>query len=303
MGSQPPNPPPSASVLETTFLAYLSVECGYSPHTLAAYQADLQGFSAFCRDHGVDFPGGVSREVMVDFLEARRVAGDSVATVRRRISALRTYFRYLATEGVVARNPTEDLRLPRNWHRLPRVLSPQEMVRLLQAPVVSQRGTAVRDRAILELLYGAGLRVSELCQLTWRDLRPADGFLRCRGKGRKERLVPVGGPALQAIARLRQSAPPGDESQPIFRSVRKRPLGRENVARLLLRYAREAGLPTDLSPHTLRHSYATHLLAGGAGLREVQELLGHADIRTTEIYTHVDRRELKDAHRRFHPRA
>ncbi|MGE3966500.1 MAG: tyrosine-type recombinase/integrase, partial [Planctomycetota bacterium] len=237
-----------------------------------------------------------------DFVESHS-ADLSVATLRRRISSVRTFYRFLSSEGRVARNPAEDLVLPKTWARLPIVLSTKQVFALLEAPSPATTKTPLRDRAILELLYGCGLRVSELCDLELRDVRSVDGFLRCRGKGRKQRLVPIGAKAVAALGAYLERERPRNPGQDFaLLSIRGRRLGRELIFRLLRKYAGLAGLAGSVSPHTLRHSYATHLLEGGAGLREVQELLGHADIRTTEIYTHVDRHELKSLHRKYHPR-
>lgn len=314
MPDQPPFPKPrtpagarhpglsAAPELLLQFLDYLVVECGLTRNTVVAYESDLRQFMEHCKRTHAQFPRGISRSNVRAYLEETSRAGHQVLTVRRRISSVRAFFRYLSLEGIVEHDPTEDLVMPKAWARLPQALSPADAQRLVRAPNATNSRTPERDRAILELLYGTGLRVSELCNLELDSLRLDDEFLKCRGKGRKERLVPLGGEAartLQAYLDQRVATP---EERTVFLSVRGRPLGRETVFRLLRKYATEAGLNPDISPHTLRHSYATHMLAGGAGLREVQELLGHADIRTTEIYTHVDRQELKKLHEKFHPR-
>ncbi|MEM7163977.1 MAG: site-specific tyrosine recombinase/integron integrase [Planctomycetota bacterium] len=293
----------SAETLEQ-FINYLSVECGLAKNTLDAYRSDLVGFRRFCHRQQVVFPGGFTKPLFLDYLTTRRKAGDSTPTLRRRVSALRTFYRFLVDDGQVETNPIRDAILPKAWDKLPKALSRNDIQRLFAALPRTGK-TALRDRAILELLYSCGLRVSELCSLARRDLRSEDHFLRCRGKGGRERLVPVSPAALRAIAAYREHECPPPRSAAedlVFLSYRGQPLGRETVFRLVQRVARSAGIRSEVSPHTLRHSYATHLLEGGAGLREVQELLGHADIRTTEIYTHVDRKKLKEAHQRFHPR-
>lgn len=273
-------------------------------NTQVAYRSDLVGFFDFCRGREIDFPGGFTKPLFLDYLTTRREAGDSTPTLRRRVSTLRTFYRFLIEDGRVENNPIRNAILPKAWEKIPKVLSRKEIEQLFAA-LPEDSATPLRDRATLEMLYSCGLRVSELCGLSLRDLHAEDFFLRCRGKGGKERLVPVSPAAIRALTRYREQERPvaraGCEDR-ILLSVRGLPLGRETIFRLVQRCARLAGLRAHISPHTLRHSYATHLLEGGAGLREVQELLGHSDIRTTEIYTHVDRKKLKEAHQRYHPR-
>jgi len=294
-------PPEIAEIAD--FAAYLSLECGLAKNTVEAYRRDLARFARFARERRVRFPAGVDRRTVLSFLEAERERGSAVRSRRRRLSSLRTFFRYLVVEGRTAKNPATGLELPRDWRRLPRTLGPEAVARLVDAAADPEGRTPRRDRAIVALLHASGLRVGELCSLRLGDLRLSDGFLRCLGKGSKERLVPVGERAARAIAAYIEGERPADtRASELFLSVRGRPLTRETVARLLRRAALAAGLDPRTTPHTLRHSFATHLLEGGAGLREVQEMLGHADIRTTEIYTHVDRKRLKEAHAKFHPR-
>lgn len=286
------------------FLDYLRVERALAENTVKAYRGDLREFGRFLEEMGVPFPQGVDRDTIRAFLDAGRERGLSVRSQRRRLSSIRGCFRFLVMEGVIEENPTHLLELPRASRPLPRILSKEEVDRLVESAAESTTVTPLRDRAIVELLYSAGLRVSELCHLTPGDLRIAEGFLRCRGKGSKERIVHFGDRAASAINRYfdeeRRVLAKGEER--VFLSVRGRPLGRRNVALVLERASQVAGLAPTVSPHVLRHSFATHLLEGGAGLREVQELLGHADIRTTEIYTHVERSHLKKVHARNHPR-
>ena len=228
--------------------------------------------------------------------------------MRRRASAIRSFYRFLVSAGRCDRNPGADILLPRGWKKLPRVLSPQQVDHLLERVSASELKYPLRDRAMIELLYSSGLRVSELCQLRTQDVHVEEAFLRCLGKGSKERLVPVSARAIEAIRRYQRDERPrlaarARAPELLFLADRGGRVGRDRVFRMLRHCALLAGLPIAISPHTLRHSFATHLLAGGAGLREVQELLGHADIRTTEIYTHVDREKLRELHARFHPRA
>ena len=290
------------------FLDYLSIECGLAPNTVEAYRRDLEDFDRFLGRRRSWFTE-VDRDTVRRFLERSRKRGLAISTIRRRVSSLRTFFRFQVVEGRLPQNPAADLILPKKWTRLPDTLSIKEVGRLLDGAGRAGGATPHRDRAILELLYGAGLRVSELCGLGLRDLREDESFLRCRGKGSKERIVPFAGAARQSVLRyLRDERPElaarasaGPPTR-VFLSVRGRPLGRETVGRLIRRAAAAAGLRQRVSPHTLRHSFASHMLAGGADLRAVQELLGHADIATTQIYTHVDRARLKRTHARFHPR-
>ncbi|MFN0059826.1 MAG: site-specific tyrosine recombinase [Planctomycetota bacterium] len=291
-----------------TFLDYLSVECGLAANTLTAYAGDLELLARFAAAKQTDFPFGLTRPDLVAFLGAERDAGHSTASLRRRVAAIRGYYRFLVTTGQCDRNPAADLLLPRGWKKLPQVLSPQQVEKLLATIAGADARYPLRNRAMAELLYSSGLRVSELCQLRCRDLHTEDSFLRCLGKGSKERLVPVSARALDAIRRYRELERPqlalrARTPELLFLADRGGSFGRNLVFRMLQAGGRRAGFPHPVSPHTLRHSFATHLLGGGAGLREVQELLGHADIRTTEIYTHVDRERLSELHAKYHPRA
>ena len=292
-------PPPRPREVEE-FLAHLAVEQGLAKNTCEAYRRDLDRFHAFVHARGVPFPEGIERETVLDYLRREMESGSAVTSRRRRLSSLRMFFRYRVTEGRAEKNPVREIQLPRDGKRLPDTLSLPQVERLISA---AARGrTPLRDTALIELLYSTGLRVSELCGLRIADIREEDGFLRCVGKGGKERLVPFGDRALASIRAYRRDERPASTRSEIFLSVRAKPLTRETVARILDRAALHAGVRAKVSPHMLRHSFATHLLDGGAGLREVQEMLGHADIRTTEIYTHIDPRRLKGTHRAFHPR-
>lgn len=293
-----PTPGPAGPLAD--FLAYLTVECGLADNTVEAYRRDLERFQRFSADRGLEFPSEIDRRAILQFLEVERDRATAVRSRRRRISALRTYFRFLVVEGRVEKNPVQGIELPRDWRRLPDTVSRASIEKLIEAAATG--ATPARNRAIVELLYSSGLRVGELCGLRPGDLRLAEGFLRCIGKGSKERLVPLGEPARRAIEEYLANERPAGREDELFLSVRGRRLTRETIARFLKRAALAAGLAESITPHTLRHSFATHLLEGGAGLREVQEMLGHADIRTTEIYTHVDHRRLKGTHQKFHPR-
>lgn len=286
------------------WLDYLRVERGLAENTLAAYRRDLLGLVAEAHQQQIDFPADVRRHHLQQYLRKLFEQGIGPASRQRQISSIRGFFRFLVQEDQLEENPADLLESPRESRRLPHTLSIKEVERLIEACGAGASRFPLRDRAITELLYSTGLRVSELCDLCPMDIFIEEGFLRCRGKGSKERIVPAGDRALLAIKEYRekerQMIPVGEDR--VFLSARGRPMHRRSVAEILKRAAVSAGFHRSVSPHMLRHSFATHLLEGGAGLREVQELLGHADIRTTEIYTHVDRRRLRESHSRYHPR-
>jgi integrase/recombinase XerD len=232
--------------------------------------------------------------------------GLAPASIRRNVSGVRTYFKFLVGEGHVVRDPSDRLETPKRWRTLPDVLTVEEASRLLAAPTLDEP-LAFRDRAMLELAYGAGLRVSEWITLAVRDVLFDDALIRVFGKGSKERLVPIGRSAIGAVAiylrELRPKLENGQGKGILFLNARGKPLSRMGAWKILQRHVKAAGLTKRVTPHTLRHSFATHLLENGADLRAVQEMLGHADISTTQIYTHVDREYLRTVHKQFHPRA
>ena len=286
-------------------LGALAVEQGASPHTLAAYRRDLLRCTAFLRALGVTSADAVTASQLREHVYALKDAGLAGSSIRRAISALRTWFRLLLAEGVVTHDPTERLVPPRTGRTLPTVLSVEVIGRLLAAPTHDDP-LLFRDRAMLELGYGAGLRVSEWITLEVRHLLLAEGLVRVLGKGGKERLVPIGRSAIGAVAvylrELRPALDRGHGAGRLFLNARGRPLSRVGAWKMLRKHVEAAGIAGEVSPHTLRHSFATHLLEGGADLRAVQEMLGHADIATTQIYTHLDRDYLRSVHRQFHPR-
>jgi integrase/recombinase XerD len=243
--------------------------------------------------------------VLRDYVYHLKDLGLSPSSIRRNISAVRTWFRFLTGDGIVVRDPSERLETPQKWRTLPEVLTVEEVQRLIAAPTLEEP-LAFRDRALLELAYGAGLRVSEWITLGVRDLLLEDGLVRVFGKGNKERLVPIGRSAIGAVAvylrELRPKLEKGEGKGILFLNARGKPLTRMGAWKILRGHVERAGLVKHVSPHTLRHSFATHLLEGGADLRAVQEMLGHVDIATTQIYTHVDREYLRQVHRSFHPR-
>ncbi len=287
------------------FQDYLTFERGLSDRTVGAYERDLARWAGFLDERGVRDPGSVTLVHLRDWVFGLKDAGLAPSSIRRAQSAVRTYYAFLLAEGSVTADPTEHLESPKPGRRLPDFLTREETVALLDAPNLDAP-LYWRDRAILELLYATGMRVSELAELPLSALDLDEGFLTVFGKGSKERLVPVGAPALRALTRyLREVRPALDRGAGkgrVFLNARGTALSRVAVWTMVKKSARRAGIHRNVSPHTLRHTFATHLLEGGADLAAVQELLGHTDISTTQIYTHVDREYLRDIHRRYHPR-
>jgi integrase/recombinase XerD len=288
-----------------SFRDHLSLEAGHSPNTIEAYQRDLSRLVAFARSKGIADPRGLTTPLLREFIFLLKDLGLSGATIRRHISSVRTWFAFLAAEGLVERDPSDRLETPKRWRTLPDTLSVEEVDRLLAAPQVEET-LAWRDRAMLELAYGAGLRVSELCNMGLTDLLLGDGLVRAFGKGRKERLVPIGRPIVSAVSvylhTTRADLDRGKSQGRVLLNARGEPLSRVGAWGIVKKRAAQAGITKRVTPHTLRHSFATHLLEGGADLRAVQEMLGHADLSTTQIYTHVDRDYLRSIHKKFHPR-
>ncbi len=283
----------------------LVLEHGASPRTIEAYGRDVIRCAAFCRSQGATDATQLTPRLLREYVYTLRDLGLSGATIRRNVSALRTWFRVLLAEGLVTHDPTERLETPSRWRTLPEVLTVEEVLRLLVAPNLDEP-LAFRDRAMLELAYGAGLRVSEWITLAIRDVMLEESLVRVMGKGSKERLVPIGRSAIGALAvymrELRPTLERGEGQGILFLNARGAPLTRMGAWKILRKYVNKAGIDRAVSPHTLRHSFATHLLEGGADLRAVQEMLGHADIATTQLYTHIDREYLRSVHRSFHPR-
>jgi len=284
---------------------FLTLEQGASPRTIEAYRRDIERLVEYARAHTAPAPADISSKLLRAFVFHLKDLGLSPSSIRRNISAIRTYFRFLLAEGAATRDPSERLETPKKWRTLPEVLSVEEISRLLAAPTLDDP-LAFRDRAMLELAYGAGLRVSEWITISVRDVMLEDKLVRVFGKGSKERLVPIGRSAIGALAtytrELRPRLEKGAGKGVLFLNARGEPLTRMGAWKILRRYVERADIEKHVSPHTLRHSFATHLLEGGADLRAVQEMLGHADISTTQIYTHVDREYLRQVHRQYHPR-
>lgn len=288
------------------FADYLALEAGHSPHTVASYRRDLERLCRYAELRGIARPAELTPTLLREFIYSLKDTGLAGSTIRRQISAIKTWARFLLGEGVLARDPSDRLETPKKWRTLPEVLTVGEVEAMLQAPGLDQP-MAWRDRALLELGYGAGLRVSELCGLRLTDLILGDGLVRVLGKGGKERLVPVGRKVLGTLGvylnGLRKELDRGKTNGCVLLNARGGPLSRVGAWGIVKQCATAAGITRVVSPHTLRHSFATHLLEGGADLRAVQEMLGHADLSTTQIYTHVDRDYLRSVHRQFHPRA
>jgi integrase/recombinase XerC len=291
------------------FLQYLSVERGASPHTLKGYREDLHALAEYLSDERGTSPppGSVTTNELRGFLSALHDAGYAKTSISRRMASVRSFMKFGQREGWAKSNPAKALRNPRKSRKLPHFLTSDEVGKLLDAPK-GNTPAAVRDRAILETLYSAGLRVSELVGITDGDLDFAAGIVRIRGKGKKERLAPIGSYAARALNRwleLRKLSPrekTGREA-PVFTNKFGTRLTTRSVARMLEKHLKENGLDQRTSPHTLRHSFATHLLDRGADIRSVQELLGHKSLVTTQIYTHVSTANLRAAYEKAHPRA
>ncbi len=285
---------------------FLALEQGASVETSRAYRLDIARFVGYANVKGAKAPIDVGARMLREYVYHLKDLGLSAASIRRNISAVRSYFKFLVAEGHVVRDPSERLETPKKWRTLPEVLAVEEIEKLLAAPSLDEP-LAFRDRAMLELAYGAGLRVSEWISLSVRDVMLQDHLVRVFGKGAKERLVPIGRRAIGAIAiylrELRPNLEKGEGKGILFLNARGQPLSRMGAWKILRKYVDQAGITKPVSPHTLRHSFATHLLEGGADLRAVQEMLGHVDISTTQIYTHVDREYLRTVHKQFHPRA
>jgi integrase/recombinase XerD len=295
---EPPPPPVKR------FLDHLFIECGLAGSTVSAYQRDLRDFWAFLVANEVE-PAFISMDDVQRYMIELKQRGFALSTIVRHLSTIKVFLRHLLAERVLRRDIASLIESPRRWRRLPNTVRYVQIESLLNAPDPRDE-FFLRDRALLEMLYATGMRVSEVVDLDLARLNLTLGYVRCIGKGRKERIIPVGGEAIEAvrnyldIQRPRLAAQRG--VQAVFLSRTGRPLDRTSIWRLVRKYAATAELSIPVSPHTIRHCFATHLLAGGADLRVLQELLGHADVTTTQIYTHVDEIRLKQVHEMYHPR-
>ena len=289
------------------FRDYLALEVGNSANTVGSYLRDIRRLVAHAAAKGAGGPDAITAAQLREFVYALKDLGLAPSTIRRQISAIRTYYKFLVGEALAARDPSERIESPKLGRTLPAVLTVAEVERLLGAPNTDER-LAIRDRALLEFAYATGARVSELVGLRLQDVFYEEGLARVFGKGSKERVIPVGRRALGAVALYAREIRPtldrgqGKAGSLVFLNARGTPLSRVGAWTVIKRAARTAGIAKRVTPHTLRHTFATHLLEGGADLRAVQEMLGHADLATTQLYTHVDRDYLRSVHKQFHPR-
>jgi len=288
------------------FIYHLAVERGLAENTLVSYRLDLNGYIAFCRKCGLSSLKQTDRNIIMSYLFQLQMEGCSPATISRRLAAVRSFYRYLVSEDILFKDPASSLEFPKLSQKLPRVLTVQEVELLLSQPSISEPA-GIRDKAMLELLYATGIRVSELVSLDLEHVNLESGFVRCFGKGAKERIVPLGDVAVrylkEYLVRGRNKLKKSGNTPALFVNQHGRRLTRQGFWKIIKKYALAAKINKEVTPHTFRHSFATHLLENGADLRSVQEMLGHADISTTQIYTHLTRQRLKDVYDRSHPRA
>jgi integrase/recombinase XerD len=288
-----------------TFLSYLSVERGLSRNTIVSYRRDLNSYIDFVSSHYVDALSKISKNDITNFMMNQKDKGISANSIARRLAAIRMFHRFLARERIVKGDPSSLIDSPRLWKKIPDTLSLNEVERLLAQPDIRDRQGS-RDKAILETLYATGMRVSEIVNLKADNVNLDIGYLRCIGKGNKERVIPLGKKAIVSIKRYLEINRPyflkTKESEFLFLSRLGRRLSRQSVWKIIKRYAKYAKIKKPIKPHTLRHSFATHLLERGADLRSVQEMLGHSNISTTQIYTHINKERLKAIHKMYHPR-
>ncbi|MBN1493382.1 MAG: site-specific tyrosine recombinase XerD [Candidatus Omnitrophica bacterium] len=289
----------------TLFTEFLSVEKGLADNSLISYERDLKKYFVFLQKKKVSDVKSITKEHIVQFLRALRDEDLAVATIYRMLVSIKLFHRFLVREKVIREDVTELLDSPKKWKTLPEFMTRAEIEKMIELSNGRTR-FCVRDNAILELFYATGLRVSELASLTLNDINLDGKYVRCIGKGSKERIVPIGRKAVHALEKYEKIRSkflkPGSRSDRLFISNKSCGFTRKGLHDLIKKYARRAGIKKNISPHTIRHSFATHLLEGGVDLRIVQELLGHSDISTTQIYTHVSRDRLKKIHKEFHPR-
>lgn len=291
-----------------SFLNYLAVEKGYSEHTIAAYRNDLTGLSDFAKKQNISSWADFNRQNMLAYLLELKERGYVATTVARKVAASRSFFGFLVSEGTIKTDPTENMSSPSVGKALPKPIPLNQVRLLLEQPAKLSSPEAKRDRAMLELLYASGMRISELVALNLGDVNTeGDYFVRCFGKGRKERIIPlyeqIAKTVQQYVDEDRPKLAHGKKDEALFLNARGERLTRQGFWQKLKEYAKSAGLGDQISPHTLRHSFATHMLSGGADLRSVQELLGHANISTTQVYTHLTTEHVRRAYDKSHPRA
>jgi len=287
------------------FIYFMEVERGVSRNTIQAYKRDIEKFTAYIQRSKKDL-SDVERDTIVDFMMYLKDQGLSATTIARNLASLKTFWKFLVSDRIVTENVAAVVETPKTWKNIPEVLNREEVEKLLNAP--PKRGwMGTRDRAILELMYATGMRVSEISGLKKVNVNLDAGFARCSGKGGKERIVPMGSMAKKSVARYLETARKklegrGRDDHLFLSRIGKR-LSRQSIWKMIQKYTAVSGIKKHISPHMLRHSFATHLLEGGAELRGVQEMLGHADISTTQIYTHINKDRLRKVHKQYHPRA
>jgi integrase/recombinase XerD len=291
--------------LVDTFLSYLSVERGLSNNTIISYRDDLNCYIEFLAAQHIDVLSRVTKSDITNFMLNQKDKGISANSIARRLAAIRMFHRFLSRERILKNDPTSLIDSPKLWKKIPETLSLNEVDALLNQPNIRDK-QGVRDKAILETLYATGMRVSEEVNLKLANVNLEIGFLRCIGKGNKERVIPLGKKAVASIKRYleisRKSFLKKKESEFLFLNRFGNKISRQSLWKIIKRYARQARIKKSIKPHILRHSFATHLLERGADLRSVQEMLGHSNISTTQIYTHINKERLKTIHRMFHPR-
>lgn len=290
------------------FLHFLIVEKGLAQNTIISYERDLKAYLKYLKKvEKISSLQEVQRPHIVHFLAFLKEQGKSSRTLARHVASLRAFHQFLLRDKVTGQDPTVHIETPKQEKRLPKVLNVEEVTRLLETPKLDNH-FGLRDKAMLEVLYATGIRISELIGLNMGDIHITMGFVRCIGKGNKERIIPIGNTALKAVQKYLQDGrpkfvSPKHKDDALFLNHHGRRMTRQGFWKILKGLAAEAGINKELTPHTLRHSFATHLLENGADLRAVQEMLGHADISTTQIYTHVTKTRLKDVYKQYHPRA
>lgn len=292
--------------LTESFFHYLTVECGLSENTIKGYKSDMRNFTNFLNASNTPRFQDLRASMVISYIEKEKERGLSGNSISRSLVTVKMFYRYMVMEGVLDKNPLSSVTAPKLTKYLPEVLHYQAIGNMLSAPDCNSK-LGIRDKAILELMYATGARVSEVASIKMDWISLDYGYVKCQGKGSKQRIVPLGHEAIQSVKRYLQNVRPGlaygKDVNVLFLSRTGKKIRRENIWCLVKKYATYAGIRTNISPHTLRHSFATHMLEGGADLRSVQEMLGHANISTTQIYTHVNKRYLKSVHLKYHPRA
>ena len=288
------------------FLQFLKAERNLAKNTINAYGGDLEKFRKYLAGRKKEKSSLVNLADIQNYSRTLKAGNIAASSIGRNLISIKMFFRFLLREGIIKKDPSQDLEPPINWPKLPECLTILETENLLNQPVLRNK-TGFRDRAILELLYATGMRVSELINLKVSDLNLKVGYVRCLGKGEKERIIPIGRPARDVLEKYLEKIRPAfvksrGETFFLFINRAGRPFSRQAVWKIIKKYAQKTRLSKNITPHTLRHSFATHLLQGGADLRSVQEMLGHVNIATTQIYTHVNRERLKEVHKKYHPR-